>query len=223
MINPDPLGPARRDAEHLQCMLQQAREGDAAVLPELRRVLDHGPEIWQQASDLARQLESKILKLFAGKDLVLAESLKRRLDALRTELVGDADSPLERQLAERVVTCWLYSAYLDQLAVQSTAEFAPESKAVQKCHDSAQRQYLAALRTLAAVQSRSSLPSKNAKRPRKRSTAPPAVNSSTAPPRIDNAESTSPARRSARVRRSSERCNNQSKGQSAQCSAEAQP
>ena len=137
--------------EYLQQILQRAEQGDQSVLPELRQVLDSQPELWQRCSDVARNAESKILDLVAGTNLLLAESLRKKLEAMRAELVGEMASPLERQLIDRVVTCWLYSTYLDTIAIHSTASFSQRANDVQKWQDGAHRRHLAAVQLLATI------------------------------------------------------------------------
>ncbi|MBL8798579.1 MAG: hypothetical protein JNM56_32080 [Planctomycetia bacterium] len=88
-------------------LLERAQAGDETVLPELRRQLAESPELWQRCGDLAQHAEVTWLQLIAGRDLFLQESVRRKLDDLKHELLGDSPTPLERLLAERLAVAWL--------------------------------------------------------------------------------------------------------------------
>jgi hypothetical protein len=89
--------------------------------------------------------------LAAGPNLLLAESLMRKAEELRTEVAGASPSPLEQLLAERVVACWLQVSFYDGQVAQ-TREYTPaKAQILQKQRDAAQRNYLAAIKTLATV------------------------------------------------------------------------
>jgi hypothetical protein len=99
--------------------VRRAREGDRTVLPELRRLLDQNPRVWQCHGDLAQQAEEAWLRLAAGHDLFLHESLIRKLRDLRGELAGPDPSPLEQLLVGRIVACWLQVHYADAVYAQT--------------------------------------------------------------------------------------------------------
>jgi hypothetical protein len=52
------------------------------LLPELERVLDADAALWRQYGDVALHAEAALGLLAAGKNLYLAESLKRKLQAM---------------------------------------------------------------------------------------------------------------------------------------------
>jgi hypothetical protein len=58
---------------------------------------------------------------------------------------------LETLLIGRVVTCWLQLHYWDVLAAQSTESTLRQRDYLQRSQERAQRQYLSAIRSLAAV------------------------------------------------------------------------
>src|SRR4051812_5496056 len=93
---PDPEALAR-----LQSLVQRAQRGDESVQPELRELLDAHPEIWQRCGDLALQAQAAWLRLISGPDLLLRESLQRKLEQLKSDLAGTDPSPLEKLLVER--------------------------------------------------------------------------------------------------------------------------
>jgi hypothetical protein len=139
--------------ELLQQLVQRARQGDEASLPELRQALDAHPEIWRRYGDLARQAEVIWLDLAAGPDLLLRESLGRKLEELRAELAGPAPSPLEKLLVCRVVAGWLQVHYADAAYAQLRGGgLGPAQHAsALKRQTAAQQGYLQAIRALATV------------------------------------------------------------------------
>jgi hypothetical protein len=140
---------AERDA--LAQLLKRAEQGDRSVLPKLREALDANAEIWQRYGDLAGQAQAALVTLAAGPNVLLAESLLRKLKALKDELCDGSPSPLERLLVERVVMTWLQTAYFDGLAAQSAGAAEARLKLIPQQQDAAARRHLAALKTLAVV------------------------------------------------------------------------
>jgi len=122
-----------------------------AVLPELRQALDADADLWGHYGDLALQAEASLIKLAAGVNLLLAESLQRKLKALKDELCRGSVSPLERLLVERVTATWLQANYLDGLAAQPAGGGEIRSRAIQRLQDAASRRHLAALKCLATT------------------------------------------------------------------------
>ena len=93
--------------------LEVARQGDLESLPQLRKVLNRTPSLWQAAGDLVHHAEEAWIKLIAGSDVPLAESLRARLTEMKQELGGDKPSPLEKLLVEQLGICWLAATYSD--------------------------------------------------------------------------------------------------------------
>jgi len=139
-----------RRTEELACLLKRAEQGDRDVLPELREALDGDPNLWRYYGDLALQAEAALIKLAAGTNLLLAESLQRKLHAMKNELVIESASPLERLLVERVTATWLQVSYFDALMTQPTGSEA-RTRMLLRQQDAANRRYLAAVKTLATV------------------------------------------------------------------------
>ena len=99
----------------LRELVSRAKSGDRTVLPQLRVYLDDHPEIWTEVGDLAlhAQAQESWLQLIAGPDLVMEESMRRKMDEMRGELGIEAASNIEKLLIERVVACWLQVHYAD--------------------------------------------------------------------------------------------------------------
>src|SRR5262245_39739305 len=148
---PQPPTDLSQAQEELARLLAQAEQGDRSVLPKLREALDANPIIWSHYGDLAAQAEASLILLAAGKNLLLAESLQRKLKALKDELGGESPSPLDRLLVERTTATWLQVSYFDGLAAQSAAATEARLKLILKAQDAAHRRHLTALKTLAAV------------------------------------------------------------------------
>ncbi len=152
MITKSPLDIDRKQhTEELARLLKQAEQGDLAVLPDLRAALDGNPHIWAQYGDLALQAEASLVKLASATNLLLSESLVRKLHVMKAELAGESPSPLVRLLAERASACWLQTAYFDALLAQSSGASEARLKMLQRERDAAHRRQLSALKTLATV------------------------------------------------------------------------
>jgi hypothetical protein len=76
----------RAEKDGLAQLLKRAEAGDRSVLPQLQWALDSNPDLWRGYGDLAAHAEASLAMLAAGPDLLLAESLKRKLAELKAEL-----------------------------------------------------------------------------------------------------------------------------------------
>jgi hypothetical protein len=141
----------QRAQDELARLLKRAEQGDRSVLPELRKALDANAEIWRQYGDLAAQAEASLILLAAGNNLLLAESLQRKLRSLKDELGGESPSPLDRLLVERVTATWLQVSYFDGLLAQAKGVSEAQTKMLQRHQDAAHRRHLTAVKTLATV------------------------------------------------------------------------
>jgi len=146
---PGVSGPTSLD--ELQHLLARAQRGDLAVLPQLRQVLNERSDIWQHYGDLAWQAEGALIKLIAGKDLLLSESLVRKQAHLKASLAGPSSGSLERALVERVAACSLQVSYFDALFAGAKGTELRQTDALRRHQDSAHRRYLSAVKTLATV------------------------------------------------------------------------
>jgi hypothetical protein len=134
------------DAEEV---VQRARAGDRSVLPQLQALLQEHPELWAKYGDVAAQALAAWVVLASGDDLLLLESLRRRLDALQEELLAEGSSPLEQLLVGRLVTTHLQVEHADCLAAQARSAGIAAHRALVQRQESAQRRLLAAARALA--------------------------------------------------------------------------
>jgi hypothetical protein len=153
LVSQSPPQPTDQTAAHeaLARLLTRAEQGGRSVLPELRAALDANAEVWQRYGDLAGQAQAALVTLAAGPNVLLAESLLRKLQALKDELGGESPSPLERLLVERVTATWLQVSYFDGLLAQARGVSECQAKMLQRQQDAAHRRHLSAVKTLATV------------------------------------------------------------------------
>ena len=147
-------GPAAADPladERVQQVLRRAMQGDQSVLPELGKVLDAHPSIWQRVGDLAAHAQEAWVDLAAGKDLLLKQALERKAAGMRGELTGPDAPPLEKLLADRVVTCWLQLNYADAMYAQAKGTTLLQDAACQKRQNAAQTRHVQAVKALAQL------------------------------------------------------------------------
>jgi hypothetical protein len=136
--------------KELLARTDRAQNGDKTALPALREVLKDPASVDLLGGDLARQVQVSLLERF-GKNLLFKESVKRKLELLRSELAGPNPVPLERLLVERVVTCWLVLHHLELLYAGKESMSVEVGTYYQRCLSSAQKRYLTAIKTLAVV------------------------------------------------------------------------
>jgi hypothetical protein len=139
-------------AEDVRPLLARAERGDPGVLGELRAFLDARPEVWRQAGDLARHAEMAMLDLAAGTNLLVKESITRKLDELKRELAPS--SALERLVADRVALCWLQAHHADldaAAALAASGGVGPRSAHAQRRLGQANQRFLQAVKQLALV------------------------------------------------------------------------
>jgi hypothetical protein len=144
--NQDPAAQA-----YWQGLVQRAQQGDESVLPELGQILDANPETWKGYGDLALQAQAAWLQLISGPNLLLRESLARKLDQLKAELAGTDPSPLEKLLVERATATWLQLQYADAVYAQVKMNSSAQHQALQRRQNSAQQRHLQAIKMLVTV------------------------------------------------------------------------
>lgn len=141
-----------QEASQIQVLLARAQQGDHSILPELRTLLDNHPEIWKNVGDLAKHAEMSMLTLAGGNNLLMRESMTRRLNQFREDLAGPDPSMLEKLLVDRVAVSWLQVHHCDlEIASRLGMENTSQGVYAQRRLDSANRRYLFGLRQLATV------------------------------------------------------------------------
>lgn len=139
------------EGDDLKQLLDRAQAGDKSTLPRLRAILADPAAVDALGGDLARQAQTHLVIKCAAKDLMVRESLLRKVELLRAEVAGPTPSPLERLLAERVVSCWLHLHYLEAVYHGKDGIDLDLGEYYQRNIQRAQKNYLAAIKTLATV------------------------------------------------------------------------
>jgi hypothetical protein len=142
-------GPKQSVLTELRALSDQAKRGNALALARLRALLDEHPEVWQHAGDLEKIVARAWLELL-GDDPLTTAAVRRRAEKLRSELEGESPTALESLLVGQVVSCWLEMAHAQLKAAADGVPVAQASYNLKRA-ESAQRRYLAAMRTLATL------------------------------------------------------------------------
>jgi hypothetical protein len=137
--------------EGIRELLKRAAKGDTATLPVLRKFLENPANVEAFGGNLASYAQGLFVKSLSGGDLCVREAILSKLAAMRTELLGDNPTPVERLLVERVVSCWLQVQDADIRAAGAKDLSIKQADYHQRRMDSANRRYLAALKALALV------------------------------------------------------------------------
>ena len=135
----------------VQALLDRARAGDDAVLPELRALLDENPSLWREVGDMAHQAEQIWIELVAGPDLLARESLIRQLAELRAEIIGSDPTPLEKLLGERIVINYLIAWHADGMFAAKRDLSLRWAKFASERQGRSQRQLIQAIGALATL------------------------------------------------------------------------
>ena len=138
--------------EEIKDVLQRAEQGDETVLAQVRNLLTCCPELVDAlGGDLEQITERLLSSAVAGENLAFREAIKERMRLFRQELAGPNATPLERLLVARIVACWLQVQTADIAATQATDISMEAQNFHRRRQDSANRRYLAAIKTLATV------------------------------------------------------------------------
>ena len=138
---------------------EKAEGGDKDARLELRHaVRESTPEVIARVSDLAGSYRRVLAKSASGGDPLLQEGLQERMRLMEEKVAGDKPTALEELLAERVVSCWLIVEVMETLTAAQLRRdnqkrvTASHILQMMKLQESANRRYLAAIKTLAQVQ-----------------------------------------------------------------------
>jgi hypothetical protein len=137
--------------DELLALTDRAQKGDQTALPEIRELLKDPLYVDAFGGNLANQAQLTLIAKFSGQNLLLKASVTRKLDLLRDELAGPKPTPLERLLVERIVACWLHLHHLETTYAGKESMSLELGSYYQRSISSAQKRYLAAIKTLAVV------------------------------------------------------------------------
>jgi hypothetical protein len=138
--------------EEIELVFEQAKAGDESVVEQVREILVLCPRMIEVfGGDLTKITERLLSTAVAGEDVAFRESIKQKMAVLRQELAGPNANPLELLLVDRIVVCWL-QVQMEDIA-QAKGGGQDIRLAAFRLHrqESANRRYLAAIRTLATV------------------------------------------------------------------------
>jgi hypothetical protein len=137
--------------DELLALTDRAQKGDKTALPDLRQLLKEPALVDALGGDLAKQAQLALINKFSGENLMLRESVTRKLELMRNELAGPNPAPLERLLIERIVACWLHLHHLEMVYAGKESISLELGLYYQRSISSAQTRYLGAIKTLALV------------------------------------------------------------------------
>ena len=137
------------DREVFQNAVDGANLGDTDKLLELQQLLDKHPEIWNQLGDLSKHAVMSLVRMIAGDNRLLHESIIRSIQQLTLDL-SESHHPttVERLLISGVVCAWLEV----QLAIAKSTSLGEESLRRSRFHlklrESANRRFESSVRAL---------------------------------------------------------------------------
>lgn len=137
--------------ESFQRLRTKANDGDPTALKMLREYLDDHPGIWKQVGDLANHAQETFIAKASEGDQLVAESIRRKTEEMKRELLGAHPTPAQELAAERVVACWLESAHLDRLHPEPSGTLTQATFTL-RLRESAQKRLDRALKSLATLQ-----------------------------------------------------------------------
>ena len=143
----------------LRALSEKAEDGDKEAKRELRAaVRSSSQEVIARISDTASSYRAMLAKTASGGDALRLEGLKAYMLQMEDNLLGENPTPLEALLAERIVSCWMLVELMEALTSawfnrgEHKQRVSPQFLLqMVKIQDSANRRYLAAIKTLAQV------------------------------------------------------------------------
>ncbi len=135
----------------LQAILQRASAGDRSVLPLLKKVLDENPRIWADCYKATALVEQGWLDRIAASNLLLGQSIRRQVEALKKDLGAESCSALQKILIDRIAACWLGVQFAELTLATDDTGASRLAQAKRQCLESANKRLLAASKTLAVV------------------------------------------------------------------------
>jgi len=146
--------PAAALRARLKDLTTRANAGDQRALAELRVFLDDHPEVAEHVGNLAKIAERAWIGLVVDEGVLGRETVKRQLTKLKAELAGDHPTTLEQLLVDHIATCHLAEHHAQMLAADATGGTIPQAVLRLKRSESAQKRFLAAIRTLTTLRAR---------------------------------------------------------------------
>ncbi len=130
-------------------LVERANAGDKVALEEVRTLLNNNPTVVATVTDLEARCLDRALDLLCAQNNIVREAFRVKMETLERELAGPYPTPAIRYGAKRVVMAWLALQAADCHCADAAQNEIP--RRWQDARDSAERRYLAALKTLEIV------------------------------------------------------------------------
>lgn len=145
-------GKSKRDFEDILSATSKKnpKQEDIAALREL---MDESASIWRIYGDWAKQTEDIILKEYFESNVLVLESVKRKLAELRKELDWENAGVLEKLLIRQICLTWLRLYFVERQHHQNTYQSHTLTVGIywDKRLNEAQKRHLRAIESLAKV------------------------------------------------------------------------
>ena len=132
-------------------LVKRANAGDDNALAMMRKTLDSNPEIWERVGNLAAHAQLSMVRLIAGGNKLVTESLLRKAEQMKAELAGTSPSKLEKLAVERIVACWLEMEYLATTYPVAKGGTLGQARFALKQKESSERRFNAAMKSLTTL------------------------------------------------------------------------
>jgi hypothetical protein len=132
--------------EEIASLVQRTMRGDPTSISAVRSLLAEGgvgQALVDGLGSSAEWLRQGLVSKAGGKNVLVEEAIRRKIDAVRADLEGPNPTPIERLLAERAAFCWFIVYWYENSFLESDLH--------QQRIDRAHARFLAAVRTLAQV------------------------------------------------------------------------
>jgi hypothetical protein len=149
---------ARERIRELEALSDKAEAGDKEAKRELRRaVKESAPEVIAECANIARDYRRMPADVAGGGAPLQKEAIVEAAERLAIEIAGENPTPLEGLLAERIASLWVLTEAQEALLFawyqRGVENRVSPAYLLQMCkiQESANRRYLAAIKTLAQV------------------------------------------------------------------------
>ena len=138
--------------QRIDALVRKANSGDAAALPEVRRILDELPDLGRfLGADLAQNAIDSLLSVIAPDELARQEAIRRQINSMAADLLGGQPTPVERICVERISAAWLHAVYLDNLYAQADDAPASHMEHLSRMQNRANQRLSLAVKTFGTV------------------------------------------------------------------------
>ena len=132
-----------------------ANAGDRDAQMRLPRLLCKNEGVWRIVADLVARTEAMLIQQAAGDEQLLAESLRLKVAAMKAELGGNASSPLQQLLVDRIAASWLHVQIAEVALAAATNQ--AQADRWRRALNGANQSYMAAIRLLSDIRQRTGL------------------------------------------------------------------